>query len=390
MKDITLETCAGRPRGGSCAGAAPAARHYSQRAGDTIKKKWKSMRDGYIKYKKQLKGTTRSERKSISFMWSAQLSFLDSGINPRGTASNVSGDHPTEISENSDMPATATFVEHESLESSNPISTFRLSSNEPIETPRRVKKKTREPDEPDVDNMIKSYLEKKKTRHDDVDYLFLSYAQTFKKLSQRKQAMLKVGLAKLFSEAEISEMSSTEYVNQSPAYSVMSLIPDNTNSEDSFIHKNVEQISNMPQDLSNAIVGFSISKSLPLKNITNTIYNLENVETDHQSTSKANNDKTSTKQPVLDGAKNLPLSERNSNEASWLQKKLHKLQLSKNSMSTRLKKALKLSENATFQKAEGVDSDEEQDDIPEENPEKEFSDTNDGNFLLDLEKDTTT
>ncbi|CAB3252444.1 unnamed protein product [Arctia plantaginis] len=135
--------------------------------------------------------------------------------------------------------------------------------------------------------------------------------------------------------------------------------------------------------------GFSISKSLPLKNITNTICNLENVETDHQSTSKANNDKTSTKQPVLDGfpstskfnsesmelvqstskasiekvenkstdspvlkgAKNLPLSERYSNEASWLQKKLHKLQLSKNSMATRLKKALKLSENATFQKA---------------------------------------
>ncbi|CAB3253323.1 unnamed protein product [Arctia plantaginis] len=135
--------------------------------------------------------------------------------------------------------------------------------------------------------------------------------------------------------------------------------------------------------------GFSISKSLPLKNITNTLCNLENVETDHQSTSKANNDKTSTKQPVLDGfpstskfniesmelvqstskasiekvenkstdspvlkgAKNLPLSERYSNEASWLQKKLHKLQLSKNSMVTRLKKALKLSENATFQKA---------------------------------------
>lgn len=70
--------------------------------------------------------------------------------------------------------------------------------------------------------MIKSYLEKKKLRHDDVDYLFLSYAQTFKKLSQQKQAMLKVDLAKLFSEAELSEISSTEYVNQSPAYSVMS------------------------------------------------------------------------------------------------------------------------------------------------------------------------
>lgn len=70
------------------------------------------MRDGYIKYKKQLKGTTGSERRSISFMWSAQLSFLDSGISPRGTASNVSGDHPTETLENSDMPATATFLKH--------------------------------------------------------------------------------------------------------------------------------------------------------------------------------------------------------------------------------------------------------------------------------------
>lgn len=53
-----------------------------------MKHKWKILRDGYVKYKKQLAGQTGSERKNITFIWSEQLSFLDDTIQPRLSKTN--------------------------------------------------------------------------------------------------------------------------------------------------------------------------------------------------------------------------------------------------------------------------------------------------------------
>lgn len=56
----------------------------------------------------------------------------------------------------------------------------------PTPTPCRAKKRNAEQDEPDIDEMIKTYIKNKTenriNNYDSVDYLFLSYAQTFKKL----------------------------------------------------------------------------------------------------------------------------------------------------------------------------------------------------------------
>lgn len=119
-----------------------------------------------------------------------------------------------------------------------------------------------------------------------MDYLFLSYAQTFEKLSMRKKALLKLQLAKLFSEAEQSELVATENYSiinnsnvlsseninldtnsttvtlNSPAFSVSSSVPENLNSETNtttvtlYNVTNEEELSNnMPcQDLSNTNV----------------------------------------------------------------------------------------------------------------------------------------
>lgn len=81
-----------------------------------------------------------------------------------------------------------------------------------------------------------------------MDYLCLSYAETFKKLSKKKQALLKVDLAKLFSDAEL-----TDVPESSPAYSFVSSVPENTRTNTatlySYCDSNAEQF--IPQNLSN-------------------------------------------------------------------------------------------------------------------------------------------
>ncbi|XP_073962841.1 uncharacterized protein [Choristoneura fumiferana] len=207
---------------------------------ESIKRKWKSMRDAYIKYKKQIKGTTGSGRKTINFMWAAQLSFLDSSISPRETESNIYGENGTPIMTDSDTstpsPSTPSTPSTSST-NTNPdtdVTTQPLSPRsprpfEPSATSRPANKKTAEAD---VDSIIIDFINKKKEkpRYDGIDYLFLSYAQTFKKLTTHKQAMLKVDLARLFSEAELNELASPQcpqYVQRlSPTYSMISETSD--------------------------------------------------------------------------------------------------------------------------------------------------------------------
>lgn len=74
--------------------------------------------------------------------------------------------------------------------------------------PKKIKTKSKEPNDQSVgvDKVI-GYLEnKKKHTHDSVDYLFLSYAGTFKKFSEKNQIKLKVELAKLFADMELKEI----------------------------------------------------------------------------------------------------------------------------------------------------------------------------------------
>lgn len=62
---------------------------------------------------------------------------------------------------------------------------------------------------------------KKRKERDGVDYLFMSYAKSFKKLSVRNQSAMKVTLAKLFADAELEEFennSTNEMRNHSPMY----------------------------------------------------------------------------------------------------------------------------------------------------------------------------
>ncbi|XP_050353827.1 uncharacterized protein LOC126775781 [Nymphalis io] len=175
-------------------------------SGEVVRNKWKTIRDGYTKYKKQLKKSTGSSKKNVTYTWASQLSFLDNFNEPRPSCSNVllkaikrspRSQTPSLDSDHSqDIPPTSSSSQAlppESSATTSTASTARISS---LKNKRSL--------ENDDDETESQFLNaKKKKELDVIDNLFLSYADTFKKFPAREQAVVKLELAKLFANTEL-------------------------------------------------------------------------------------------------------------------------------------------------------------------------------------------
>ncbi|CAG4978604.1 unnamed protein product [Parnassius apollo] len=95
--------------------------------GEVAKKKWKSLRDNYMRYKKEVAGTTgQTAKKFTKWHWASQLQFLDSTLTDRETTSNIR--EPT--------PETSSAIETQSPETPPPQTPPpRTQSAPPPETP---------------------------------------------------------------------------------------------------------------------------------------------------------------------------------------------------------------------------------------------------------------
>lgn len=185
---------------------------------------WRSLRDGYIRYKKHVKGQSGSaRRKHCYFTWSDQLEFLGEALKLRPRTANS-----TPLLTESEVPQSptmrisdATVPQQSALEphSSGPSQSYSqpgLCSAEPSppsRTPDFISStQTPLPPNTNPQSPLSSLLLQKiinaenRKEYDAVDLLFMSYADTFRKLSLRKQAELKIKLAKIFAVAELSEM----------------------------------------------------------------------------------------------------------------------------------------------------------------------------------------
>jgi hypothetical protein len=187
-------------------------------SGETVKQKWKNLRDSYVKYRRFLKSTTgQATKKYEKWPWSRHLEFLDYTLTPRQTPSNVSD------SQISETPLKEEGAPPPSQDAESSCSLSPASLEMP---PPPIKKLKKQQSTEDIDKII-GYLENKnknktKNQLDSIDHLFLSYSETFKQFPPRRQAMLKIELATLFARAEMSELDAQAAPASSPHFSASS------------------------------------------------------------------------------------------------------------------------------------------------------------------------
>lgn len=212
-----------------------------------LRTKWKGLKDGYTKFKKQTKGSTGSAKTYTKWCWGPQLAFLDIFIKQRESTSNVytasqysrsnSSSSQSAFSTESPSQQMAAITmraprespqEETSQEESEPIPSTSATPTSPTSTPEPSASRERESrrqvvakrsNEDDIDKVINFMRNKHKNTTDAVDDLFNSYAKTFKNFSITTQTLLKVELAKLFADAELREHN----MNNSPVYSLISV-----------------------------------------------------------------------------------------------------------------------------------------------------------------------
>ena len=153
--------------------------------------KWKTVRDSYIKYKKQLKNSDGS--KEIDYIWSANLKFLDDhNVNRRSFYQTVGrrkvetefqGRDEYEISYSPPLAPLGALAMAEVNSASFQNPDLRISEEHPIAKYKEI---------------------------DATDLLFLSYSATFKKFPARQQTFMKLELAKLFANAELQQLDDAE------------------------------------------------------------------------------------------------------------------------------------------------------------------------------------
>lgn len=181
---------------------------------ETIKNKWRVLRDGYTKYKKHMRTNTGSSRKRYQYMWSSQLTFLDSALEARVSLDVQRTPSPSLDSDHSQAYSDHTPGNRSSM--SSPSSPFTAQvkleplcsiSTEETQEESQLEKNNKRKLFQEENEM---YFPKKIKDYDEVDHLFASYACTFKNLPIREQVSLKLRLAKLFANIELKLLQNSE------------------------------------------------------------------------------------------------------------------------------------------------------------------------------------
>ncbi|CAH1400906.1 unnamed protein product [Nezara viridula] len=158
--------------------------------GDSLNNKRKSLKYCHTKYKKFEKGYTSSSHniKNRKWPWCSHIQLLNDSLTRLKNRSCVSCHGQT--AGPCDPPT------HDGVK--QPL---------PLETSKHLKRRRFSEEEIYNADSITNYFDTKKGP-DDIDHLFMSYAATFRRISPRLQAKLKIDLANLFASAELEDMNS--------------------------------------------------------------------------------------------------------------------------------------------------------------------------------------
>ncbi|XP_045766750.1 transcription factor Adf-1-like [Maniola jurtina] len=162
-----------------------------------LKSKWKNLKDTYNKYKQSRQITSSQAAKKLSnWAWADHMSFMDPSFSPNDTQISI------ELSSaNVEHDTSSTSGQSREVKQEIEFSAVEETHNEQEIYPmvqylhNRRRSRTRD--------------DKVEVKCDGVDLLFLGYADTFKKLSKRKQVSVKFDIAKVLMEAELSDLQDT-------------------------------------------------------------------------------------------------------------------------------------------------------------------------------------
>lgn len=232
-------------------------------SGEEVKKKWRNLRDTYIKYLKNVKRKNKTQQNFKRWQWAIQMSEFHQYIvnSSRANATSVLNDEDrtnegkttpeifmeledTELEEDPiaddeyneglecSSSQNATCFD-DSEEKNSPFfkilqvnSISKPCSNVPRNVPLNVpplnplkrklisssKEDSAEPSS-SVDTLVENY-QKKELKLDSVDLLFLAYANTVKSFSGKRQAIAKLKVAEVITEQEILHHEETNSVEK--------------------------------------------------------------------------------------------------------------------------------------------------------------------------------
>lgn len=164
-------------------------------SGENCRLKWKTVRDSYIKYKRQLKNSDGT--KEIDYIWRGNLKFLDNhNVNRRSFRDNVRKQKPE-----AELRVPDEFI-HGIPSSPPPLAPLGSFTMAEVSTASL---------QPNQDLRINVLDPNPKgMAMDATDLLFLSYSASFKKFPARQQTFMKLELAKLFANAELHQLDDPE------------------------------------------------------------------------------------------------------------------------------------------------------------------------------------
>ncbi|KAH1006882.1 hypothetical protein HUJ05_007573 [Dendroctonus ponderosae] len=220
--------------------------------GEEAKKKWKNLRDTYVRIIRLSKTKTgQAAKQSKKWQWSKHmenfrpfLTFAKTSSNVPEYLSQTESNKVVNVNDNtqetniSQETKTGDFCE--TLESNAVTRTDRSDDNA---TPSRTSKKQKStksstPKATSSVEAVISYFENKKATEtkDDLDLLFLSYARTIKKFSGKRQVETKLQIAQIIAYQEIMhyEEESSQQSQQQVLKSYMDVSrPSNSDSYNS-------------------------------------------------------------------------------------------------------------------------------------------------------------
>ncbi|KAL1516208.1 hypothetical protein ABEB36_000127 [Hypothenemus hampei] len=218
------------------------AKDMGKHTGDDLKKRWKNLRDCFSKYLRSEKTRTGQAAKSIcrykTWPWAQHMEVFKPFLQFAQTQSNITDDLAEKSSEN---VSEASTIEQE-------------RSTKILHNLNSYKKRKALNSSTNVDKVIE-FLDKRhsnvKNDCDSIDLIFKGYAASVKKLSNRRQTMIKYKIAKIIMEEELAQEAETPTESR-PGTSVVNNFDTSSYMSNNMSKSPYDNLSSNPSNLREA------------------------------------------------------------------------------------------------------------------------------------------